>query len=515
MSRTATVTGPFWEAAIDILELGNPAKHAALRTIFDERSAGGARQPNTLLLLGSAKSLSLTLPAREPFTWSRQGAPPDAASYAAIKSALADGSLVLLAVAADATTGAAPDRFRCIGGEIPLDPPRAPDALRASSGHVARLRKAMALPEAEFGTRRKAITMRDADFDILREVLGIRDPGPEPLGDAIARLGAADIDALRQIPPLAGFDLDAAIAALSLEPKERAANLLAKISAHGSGLSIFGSSHLPWQAEGDAALGVFMLTQRDDRFRLAVDPEKLTGEERESIAGELGKLFAAINPSGEGAPSWVSLEAAGALASASIFWEFDANFRSPTLKFGSGEGSLLNLLITDQPLRRDSVRPKFLARLSLDSVAITGGDGGELTVAIAAGDPPEPGRPALSYSFGEGGAESFVASDLEVAFDSLQTPEFLRQHQGIPQPEATDPVTPAEPPMLWASLPLADGWAQIPVPNLTEQIYLNAELEGDINTGSGEADALLKGVVSFGSDDPPPCAPRAATSRGA
>ncbi len=59
-----------------------------------------------------------------------------------------------------------------------------------------------------------------------------------------------------------------------------------------------------------------------------------------------------------------------------------------------------------------------------------------------------------------------------------------------------------QPPVLWGFMPLEDGWAQLPVPNLTEQLYLDVGLAQSEVQPSPKRAALLQGAVSYGNDNP-------------
>ncbi|ASC70968.1 hypothetical protein XM38_019170 [Halomicronema hongdechloris C2206] len=85
----------------------------------------------------------------------------------------------------------------------------------------------------------------------------------------------------------------------------------------------------------------------------------------------------------------------------------------------------------------------------------------------------------------------------------MATPQVLRRQQGLAEPTWTsgEDATPIEPPLLWGFMPLEDGWAQVPVPNLSEQIYLDSRVAGSLATAA-ETSPLLQGAVALGNDHP-------------
>ncbi len=71
-------------------------------------------------------------------------------------------------------------------------------------------------------------------------------------------------------------------------------------------------------------------------------------------------------------------------------------------------------------------------------------------------------------------------------------------------------------PILWGCAPLADGWVQAPIPNLTEQIYLDADptlgpkireaLKNKIQSTEGNP-RRFRGAVAFGNRGDLPARP--------
>lgn len=79
-----------------------------------------------------------------------------------------------------------------------------------------------------------------------------------------------------------------------------------------------------------------------------------------------------------------------------------------------------------------------------------------------------------------------------LTLDAIALAARLRAQHAVPEPKTIDlPITP---PVLWAALTIADGWAQLPFLNLVPEAYVvaNPPLPG------AAPEPLLKGVASFG-----------------
>ncbi|UCE04717.1 MAG: hypothetical protein JSW07_13960 [bacterium] len=96
--------------------------------------------------------------------------------------------------------------------------------------------------------------------------------------------------------------------------------------------------------------------------------------------------------------------------------------------------------------------------------------------------------------------EDFMLSGLDVAFSPVETPRLLRNNQELTTPEWSpgEEPEPVKPSVLWGFMPLEDGWAQLPIPNLTEQIYLDARLVRFKPPSSQPSTSLLQGAVDYG-----------------
>ncbi len=95
---------------------------------------------------------------------------------------------------------------------------------------------------------------------------------------------------------------------------------------------------------------------------------------------------------------------------------------------------------------------------------------------------PQPltGTAGLRYDATASGgvwAESLTLADATLFYDPVETARALRSFAQLPTPQwERNPTQPLDVPLLWGFMPLKDGWAQLPIANLTEQIYLDAKL---------------------------------------
>ncbi|NJL41713.1 MAG: hypothetical protein HC899_37315 [Leptolyngbyaceae cyanobacterium SM1_4_3] len=123
--------------------------------------------------------------------------------------------------------------------------------------------------------------------------------------------------------------------------------------------------------------------------------------------------------------------------------------------------------------------------------------------------------PKITYRFNatdvkHGAEETLSASHLKTTFSPVETPQFIRQTQNLPTPEwsSGDQAHPVEPAVVLGFMPLENGWAQLPVPNLTEQIYLDSESnqepevdrEPQTQSHTDPPIALVQGALSLGND---------------
>lgn len=470
-AKGTRVRGPFWFADADVIQLVDPRENSAFRSLFVDntlRQVGGDKNlllPGTLLALCYIRGVQIrpTDESQPVYAWKRGPGdkppkmPSGALTSQVLRQLLSSGQLSLLLVQANPEEWRTPagkdlPELTCLAGDINLD-------------------------------------VLNADGDARDRLYGALTLAQTPLGD---RSGPA--------------------------------RLPGAISVHASGLSIYGSIRLPWQEEQERISAPFQLAQlipdstgQRPEYRLTVEAERLTQPEKDHIVETWGDLSKAVNPghplNGLGnaapeSPAWVTLEIADPRRLPRLYWPVASWQERPEplpLRFEPGE---IGLLISDQQPYDLQRPPTSLARAALESVVVTL-DQGELRISASLGPDSVPADGRLSYEakLDDDGAweEDWVLADVDIAFSAVETPRFLRESQGLPVPEWSpgdqdrDANTrPIEPPILWGFMPLADGWAQLPVPDLTEQIYLDADL---IQAGEEQQQrTLLQGAVSFGNN---------------
>jgi hypothetical protein len=460
------VSGPLWSATVDIVEQIDPQSNWAWRSLYLDREPRGGDQllyPGTLLVLCSPRHVTIRpgQGSNLSYTWERQGAWTDkVASEEQLVEWLNGGELCLLLVEVDPEDDALPDEFSkalCLGGEIALDQ--------------------------------------------MSEVAGV----PDGLYDALGLGRVAE-------PELAG--------------RQEATVLPGEISVHGSGLSLLATFQLPWlQGSLTAPLWlqrpVVKVNELAESLRLSIETERLTDSERTAIVkawGHLGRALTPTNPllgqapeleSGD-IPQWVTLELSNPLAVPNLYWHIVEWQQPPELCFGKGD---FNLLLNDRQPYDQKDPPTSSARIA-PAVRVSGGisAGGQrqpLMLRAEEGQDWESG--SLTYRWTKDGAiDSVTLSEAILAFDPVGTARFLRRTQELPEPtfvpgrEEEGEVVEAEAPdpaLLWGFMPLADGWAQLPFLNLSEQIYLDAKLAHFDERPSPEEGTVFQGAVTFDNDD--------------
>jgi hypothetical protein len=469
---TLTIEGPCWSADVDVVELQEPRRNLALRTLFldtQARKVAGSAQvfaPGTLLALVSAREVRIQPIAKKNpiYRWTRIGGTPTLGHPAAIRAALGAGRAALLLLQADPALW--PDKA---GGKLPV--------LTCLAG--------------------------DIGLDALK---------PEK-SDTIQKLYSA---LALDLPPA------------TPQPQQRpgAAQLVGALSVHSSGVSLYGRAGLPWEPAAERITGVFQLTREladpstgsgqspptnSPSWRLSLELERLTPDEAELLVAAWGRLSRALNPrnplhgpalAGAPAPRWATLEIVDPLSAPRMVWPltiWQEQTAALPLRFDRG---MLNLLLTDQRPYDRAAPPASLARY-LPPVVVVERAGATLNVTLGA----PINRPAdiMTYSAGRdpaapgGWAEQISLNALDLALDPLDTPRMLRESQGLPAPLWEGPGSAVlEQPLLWGFMPLAEGWAQLPIPNLTEQIYLDGVPD---TPEDPPATALLQGAVSLGNSD--------------
>lgn len=453
------VNGPFWTARAAVLSAPLPSKIATqaiqwathTRMVFVDktpRNAFGyekAYLPGTMLALCYIRSVQIGSDAVIPeiYRWERAANDPlpTAETVQQIKDGIYTGKLALLLLEADPQQLATQSQgiFTCIAGDIQLD------GFTAVNNALGRLYQALDLEAPTTETRWKAI-------------------------------------------------------------------------AHSSGFSIYGQADLPWRKTRvtlPLQLAKVLPSINETDFRLTIETERLTSGEQQLLIQAWRDLSIYLNPknplnglpepSTNPTPNWVTLEITNPLSVPRLYWEITNWQTQPDrlpLHFDRQE---INLLLSDQQPYNTDYSVTSLARVTPDDVLMRVDKfTHKLEVVVNAESQRELTGGEIQYTWNPIQPEKFAISGIEVAFDPVETPEFVRNHQGLPIPqwfpgEESETISP---PIVWGFMPLEDGWAQLPIPNLTEQIYLDSDLS---NFGGRDAQlppSLLQGAVSVGNDIP-------------
>ncbi len=467
------VKGPFWSADVEVLKLAEPQKNWAFRNLFlDNTPRRGLGEdnlylPGTLLVLCIVKGVKISPTPQQSYTWMRkpQEKLPTELTIDRIQQLLNAGNLSLLLIQASPEAWPGnfpqkdnqaffPEELTCLAGEIHLD------ALKQQQSNAkAELYKALNLEQVPNG----------------------------------------------------------------LQGRDKAARLLSEVSVHSSGLSIYGKTKLPWQDEKLSAPFQLVkllpdLSPNNRQFRLTVERERLTDTERGDWSKAWKQLSTYLNPKNPlngrsdtaslPTPNWVTLEIANPLDIPRLYWQISWT-QAPDLKFLPDD---INLLLSDQQPYDQKNPPTSIGWVLLSEISVIRRQNSDpsqelLEIVVNAGIEGKTNGKTLSYLCEETSGnwqESFTFSNLNVAFSPIEAPQFLRKHQELTAPERSDNDEAVSPAILWGFMPLENGWAQLPIPNLTEQIYLDSGLAKftDEDEPIKPPLALIQGAVSIGNDRP-------------
>ena len=307
------------------------------------------------------------------------------------------------------------------------------------------------------------------------------------------------------------------------------------MSLHASGLSLYADAALPWQ-DDTPVTAPFLVTQvypdADDEgtpggFRVTIEHERLSTTEHDALTAAWMKLSQALNPafpqneapSSVATPRWMTLEIPNPNQPPRIFWQEAAwaSLGDPSipLRYERGE---FTLLISDQEPYDPNLPPTSLAQVipaGVQARRVASDSDPDIehllievnpaSTEIAAAD-VEAEITGLVYQGRldtDQWQESIQLEQQRLAFNPVDIARRVRRDQGLPTPawDKADEV-PIDPATLWGFMPLADGWAQLPIPNLTEQIYLDAGLDNQPDPDAPIEVPGLKGAAVWGNDDP-------------
>ena len=326
--------------------------------------------------------------------------------------------------------------------------------------------------------------------------------------------------------------------ALPLDAPTGATPQSGAMSVHASGLSLHADVALPWQ-EDQPLTAPFLVAQvfpdadaagTAGGFRIAVEHERLTQTEAENLSAAWMKLSQALNPTfpqnnpplETATPRWMTLEISNPNHPPRIFWH-ESSWSALSdpgipLRYERGEFALL---LSDQQPYNTKFPPTSLATVIPESVLMlkTPDAIHDIEILVNPADNPTDGATTAEDAAIEGLIYSgtFVAAETsahinawlesisleaqQLAFNPIDIARRVRRHQGTATPSWDKGANlPVEPATLWGFMPMHDGWAQLPIPNLTEQIYIDAGLARQL-----DPDALpppsLRGAAVWGNVD--------------
>ncbi len=312
------------------------------------------------------------------------------------------------------------------------------------------------------------------------------------------------------------------------------ANLTGTLSVNSSGLGIFGAVTLPWMSEATQVFpGPFQLfktfapDQEEIRYRLKLEPDRLTAGEKQQWVSAWQEFSAAVNPLfpqlplskrpiQPSSPAWFTFEIINIFEIPRLYWELEIaspqSLTDPVLSFEKGA---VRLLLTDQQLYDEDNAPQTVAQILPDQIkiAVTNQEdtrkGLELIINPLEIEGAEAEASArITYQANRKEhfrwSESLKAKKLNLAYDVVETPRQLRNFMGISTPSWTGTIesngqasTPLDEVFIWPHIPLENGWCQIPVFNLTEQIYIDTGLSNDIDDLELIQQNSFNGAVTF------------------
>ena len=492
-SDLVTIQGPLWSAQAQLLDLGT-RQDRALQVLFLEHIGATVQIPayrsGTIIALCYIREVKIQ-PSKElgeSYIWRRQPSTPPTGlntnEWIREQLKTRNLSLLLLLPHYPSNSNSRPTQFTCLTGEIHLD------------------------------------TLQ---------------PEVDARNNLFARLqiqAVANTNQVQSEPDSPNSNTRTA--------KER---LTREIAVHSSGLSIYGMVTLPWntqvnqenaaQASGVTIIAApFQLTQQFSRkgdevnfsdFQLTLERERFTLTEEQEWIKLWQALIQQLNPrhplygrtqtkgttAETACPHWVTLEFANPNRVPRLLWRISQWGESPVLNLSADE---LNIILSDSALYNPEKLPTSLARIVPSEVILHANENQQIVFEVNAKEVTAKSQaPQIIYRFNAETSvkETLSAANLKTAFSPVETPKFLRQTQNLSTPEwsSGNAAQPIQPAVVWGFMPLENGWAQLPVPNLTEQIYLDSEL--DINSTEQSKDgnpnppvALIQGALSLGNDRP-------------
>jgi len=290
-----------------------------------------------------------------------------------------------------------------------------------------------------------------------------------------------------------------------------------------SGLALLGTVHLPWIKRPDIPgetiryAAPFRLhrhfpVSEGSIYRLELDVQRFGPEETTKWIGAWRELSSYVNPRNPLNPSgsvvldrtvpvWTTLELLNLNQVPALFWELTEDTSlAPVLSFPN---DAVQLLLSNQQLYDEQNAATTIMQIKLERIRITD-DAEGLRLELTAGSLTDTDEATLHYQaqrIAEDNSfeEKISVAHLQLDYDAVDLPRLLRNTQELPTPQwipASDPAEqrPLVTPTLQAYMPLEEGWMELPVFNLTEQIYLDAQLDNEqvtaLQAGSGFSGAV-------------------------
>jgi|GEM_PF-976606 len=304
-------------------------------------------------------------------------------------------------------------------------------------------------------------------------------------------------------------------------------NIPGNVHLHSSGLGLFGSTNLPWKGNSEfpAPFQLIKLfpTENQTTYRLELDVERFNGQETRAWVKAWQQLSAYVNPDYPQYPAsvatinnpvknpgWMTMVLSDIFRVPDIYWVYtlksdNLSFEPRTLTVNRGA---LSVFLADQSLYNAVNPPRSIVEIIPSSIQIKLDGRGQLIIALEEGE-KNASTETIEFSaawdnIAQQWAESVDFQNLHLGYDAVDTPRFLRNIQNLDAPnwnpitKAGDPAqigeAPLEMPVLWGMMPLETGWVQLPVINLSEQIYLDAGLEKPFNANLNKQGNAFKGA---------------------
>jgi hypothetical protein len=522
------VAGPFWSAQVQALQLANPVDNWTLRTLFldsiPQKVLGSESLllPNTLLLLAWIQEAKIT-PNPNSYTWRRTDGEkppiPPAVEIPWLQEQLKTGNLALLLVKPDTDPRQWQNNgqnvlptLTCLAGDISLKPLKNP--ANASSDQALYSALQLNKPDEDPTLKERPSASRLPGYISLHSS-GVSIFGEVKLPWQTDRPIKACFQLARTFPEI-GFHLT--VEENRLTPNERsqfiaAAKQLSRYINPGNPANGFVTTDAvpSWVALEIADLTkplrlYWKRTKWEDPLTLNFDSgvvnlflsdQSLYGKSAPKAIAQIATT--ALNfsaPNTDGSIS-IELKAGSGDASNELKYTFDASSKQETVGLSKSLSLAFSPVQTPEKLRKSwgLASPEWIT-----NPAITIKVSKDFITTLNKGNLSEDDQKALIRALQESQFEISKPSSLSiitiendkwwkltekkkstdvekyfflksVSIENLQVIE-----EDFVELEVSVAPNPIQPSWLWGSLPLEDGWAQLPIPNLTEQIYLDAEL---------------------------------------